>query len=230
MSISVFLDYLSKLSSFGLFIVACIGLNQLKIAKKDIRVKSERESITLTGEICTKYGNEIIILFQEIYKTISKSKYKEKINEIMKKLGNELKENEICEGFFKKSDHWFELISIYMDIDLIDDFNLLANQLEGISIYFIKGVANEEIAFAPMGESFCNICNYIIPIIALSRCTACGKCDDSYKKHSYENLIELYQIWLSKIRNEQLSSQMKKINHELNKYKSNNKVDVIGTN
>jgi len=77
------------------------------------------------------------------------------------------------------------------DIEMIEDVLNMQNSLENLALCFIKGVANESLAFSSIGKAYCNSVKYFYPFIAFAR----NKGEHNY----FDNLCQLYAIWSDRV-------------------------------
>jgi hypothetical protein len=100
----------------------------------------------------------------------------------------------------------------------------ILNQLEGFAIYFISGAADEEVAFPVAGIPFCHYVGLFAPyLIAVRNGQLTG-----VTSGKFENTVKLFELWVDRIRREQIEAQAKIIQKELKTLKSGS-VPPIGT-
>ncbi|GAQ48587.1 hypothetical protein FPK15_contig00013-0033 [Flavobacterium psychrophilum] len=91
--------------------------------------------------------------------------------------------------------------------------------MESFSTYFIKGVADEEIAYSSIGRTFCHsVENYSFDISFMRR-------EDDLQV--FNNLVALYHIWKSRLNSEKISKELLNKQNELKKIQIK-KVDILG--
>ncbi|WP_226677229.1 DUF4760 domain-containing protein [Mesobacillus jeotgali] len=223
------LEILYYIAGIGLFIIGMkglkqltiglqqvsIGLEQVSIAKQDIEIRSQREAALLAVNQSEIFSNELIPLWNNIYLM-----YKAKDIPIYKGpiLNFDLNESEInsyLQTFaktkkFKKEEY----------DDFIQNNILLANKLEAVSLYFVKGIADEQIVFESLSKSFQDMVKILYPIIVQLRQT---------NKNAFSNLIELFCIWGSRFEEKELLEQKEKISDELEKIVKKDSKPTIGS-
>lgn len=174
------LENLYYLSGILILISIVIGLFQLSIAKKTLNINSQREAASLAVKQIDIYMTQIIPLQNQLYhieqeKKIGKIKID--IGEfnsqyVMKKMGEE----EFSKAVSKRMDILGEIVAVL-------------NIMEAFSVYFIKEVADEEIAFSSVGTTFIHSVENLYFDIAVLNID---------KADSFQNLIKLYDIWSKK--------------------------------
>ncbi len=205
------IENLDLLSGPILAIIGVSAIIQIRLTKKAIITTSKREAANLAAKQIDHYNNNIIPLQDALYDAEIKEKIeKVKIDigdfnshTIEKKVGKE-KTIEIMKSRSKL------IIPILRTI----------NSMEAFSTYFIKGVADEEIAFSAVGRTFCNSVEGLYFDIA-----TCINMDDDT---SFQNTIGLYKIWSERLKKHKLSLEREKILKEYDTIKDQ-KINAIGT-
>jgi len=178
-----FLEILYFLSGIALVVVAIIALQQIKVAKEDIRIRSEREAATLTASQCERYSEKIIPILEELIELFESNsitpyngatsgvsvdrdmrdwitKYNPAITRkttgISSKHGT-IKEHMIC----------------------------VLNAFESFSIYFSKKVCDESLAFDCIASTYCFMVKACFPILMELR----------GNDGLFENTLTLYNTW-----------------------------------
>jgi hypothetical protein len=177
------------LSGPFLLIVSAFGLKQLKIAKDNIKINSKRQAITLSFDLCEKYERSL----EEKCQIIERK---------MQELG--INPNEIIQLNPSKLNHFTsEIISNNEFKKTIENYDKLskpltdlANELEGFSIAFVKGIADEELAYDLQFTQF-----YHWSVMCLTEIYMTKNLNNKpVEQILYSNLCEIYSIW--KLRNE----------------------------
>lgn len=205
-------ENLYLLSGPLIFLIGIIGLVQLKLTKKAIIISSQRSSAQLAAEQVEMYNNNIIPMQDNLF--IERSK--EKVSKISYKQGEFNRKSIYAllgEDTAKK--YSFESGRLKTAIP----FLRVINAMEAFSIYFIKGVADEEIAFSSVGQTFCDT------IKSLHFDIAIVKTDEDA---AFQNTIELYKLWSSRIEKNNLFNKKEQLTNELNKI-FDKKIPPIGT-
>ena len=166
---------------------------QLKDAKNYLRTISKREAATISAK-------QIDVFIEKIFPLADKLSAKRKEVDFPKFEGEILNftNNEVFEWDVEYRERFLEKISSVDNLDL-----KLINSLEAFSTYFTKGIADEEIAFSSIGRAYCRQVENNYPLIAFLR----G--NDQPHKY-YNNLIELYRIWKSRLEKFQIEVELEK--------------------
>lgn len=153
-------DSLEVLSFLGSIIVALVSIfaavqiyyakksleiaaKSFELTKADSLVRSKREAVVLAAEICERFANSNRTLFRDI-------------TEKLEKLGFGVFDWQLNNFDFNKSsvqdkdeaDKYAS--SILQNVGLFNDIVSVVNEIESISIYFVKGAADEEAAFSTL--------------------------------------------------------------------------------
>jgi len=179
------------LAVLGLFIFRQIKLakNQLIIAKQQliesqnqIKITSQREAANIAADKVRDYCTEIIPFENRIFDEKVKINYIEFKGPIRNFTNDEVKDwdKDFLDWFLKKPIEITEL-----------ELNVL-NKLEAFSIYFIKGIADEKIAFSSIGKAFCESVKRLYPTMTIFR-------GSKNPNKDYEILIQLYRLWSERL-------------------------------
>lgn len=206
------IENLSLLSAPILAILGFAAIIQLRLTKKAIVISSKRQAAELATQQIEVYTNKIIPLQDELSKFDEEKKFvrvpienlKDFTSEEIAKFIGEADINKVVEYNYENPD------LIVKNLNLLDTF----------SIYFIKGIADEEIGYSGCGYSFCkSVEQYAIDISILR---------DEENKDIFVNIPQLYEIWNARLKAEKISLQLLKNKADLKKIKIK-KVDIIGT-
>lgn len=175
------------LSGILILISIVVGIIQLILTKKALVVTSKREAANLAAKKVDDYVMRIIPLIDKLF-------YKE--NELkMEKPKVEL--SKFNQSTLKKEIGETEYIKIFKERLKVMSYVLaILNALEAFSVYFVKNVADEEIAYSCIGITFV----HTVDSLCFDVC-ACIKDDDDM---SFQNMIKLYEIWSNRIKKEKL--------------------------
>src|SRR6185437_7555053 len=183
MNVLRYLEAAYYVSGVGLLIVAVLALRQigvarntLKVLKRDIVLRSQREAAALAAQQCEKYVeffpklNELKAAMKAIGLTPAKTR-DHRFN----------LEFDVAEVKTTEARAWLKTLGEHLGLALD-----VLNKIDSIAIYFAKGVANEEIAFASIGESFCTQVEELYFLILHVH---------EFYPSSYESVIQLYKVW-----------------------------------
>lgn len=208
-------ENINFLSGFLIFIVALIGLYQLKIAKDSIKINSEREAAKLAFELCEKY----IPILKKLRNELVTKMYDldidaEKIEKLDLHALDEIKDNNENISEFKK------LLEKYDEIE--DELFNLVDKLEEFSISFTRKLADEQFAYSSEFLNFyqfCNLCS--VEVIKTRK-------ERPNDKAIFEHVIELYSIWKERNEKEKIEHQVKNLLAKSSKL-NDRKIKPIGT-
>ena len=208
-----YLEILYFLSCPALVVIAYIALAQIKLAKNQIevqrnanRVSAKRDALRLTSEQIKEYGTTIIPI----------------INTLDKKI----KDGNI--EFFKKSevvigDDNFKVNPCSDDAEIeklkniIPEFLNVMNALEGFSVFFVSGVADEKLAYRSLSTTFCNSVKNFLPLIVIL----------SSDSNSFSITMKLFSIWNNRLDSEAIEQQMQGLEKKL-RSKKEKTIRIIG--
>ncbi len=200
-----------------LLLVSLVAIKQLKVAKDNIRINSQRQASTMSFELCEKYEKSIIkkylILIQE-----------------MKKLGID------CEKFLSLNPSELrnlpvritddeQFIKLLENRDKLSTFSIsLINELEAFSTPFIRKLADEELAYDLQIDQF-----YAWATLCMAELHYFQNKKEGLIKMDFGgNVCDLFQIWKSRNEKEDLERQVAKLNIKKNKIISK-RITPIGT-
>ena len=149
--------------------------------------------------------------------------------------------------FFDQDEKWVGAF-LSTDRELKINCTSIINRLEAISVYFIEGIADENLAYSSIGRTFCECVELLYPFYLISRVEK--------EFNQYEKTIKLYNIWKERskdlilqienqelekyinskkllVKNQELENKMKEIENKLHelkkKVKPNKKIYPLGT-
>jgi hypothetical protein len=160
-----------------------VSEKQIKQGQEHLKTNSLRDAATISAERVNFFICTILPLGNKLFDEKMALKFPEFKGEIKDFKSSELSEWDID---FQKS----FLTQLVKNSEVIG-LNLI-NYLEGFSVYFTKGIADEEIAFSSVGGYFCSYVEIYYPLIAFQR-------DENKANEPYCNIIELYRLWKSRL-------------------------------
>lgn len=182
------------------FIVACIALYQLKIARDSARLNAQRDSLRLAASQCDSYQRSIIPLHNS--------------------LGDAIKENGIV--YFDKAevDVEGETIRVRPNLtkdELREELNKVKkisgawteafNAMEAFAVFFVSGVADENVAFSSVGKTYCcSVRKYLPHVVPMSE-------EGGY----YRNTIKLFFMWNARFEKQKLLKNKEKLEQQLDR-------------
>lgn len=211
------IENLYLLSGPLLFLTSLFAIRQLKVAKDNIRVNSQRQASTMSFELCEKYEKSLENKHDVLVSKMQELDIEvEKIFELnpssLRNLNATILNNEV----FKKILANRDALSYYQ-IDL-------ANELEGFCIPFIKKLADEELAYDLQFNQFYHWALLSLPEIHYTQKIETKLIQVDY----YGNICELFSIWKGRNEKENIDRQVATLISKKNKIKTN-KIKPIGT-
>lgn len=193
-----------------LAILGITGIIQLILTKRVIITNSKREAANLAASQIEIYNNQIIPRMDELFFCKEKNKLKKVKIEV----------GDFNTGYLKEKLGSEKIASLIEERIIIGiPFLRVMNSLEAFSTYFIKGVADEEIAYSAVGRTFCNSIEDMFFDIA-----SCRRKDDN----SFQNSIALYKLWSNRISKEKLMKEKIELMEKMDKI-NDEKINPIGT-
>lgn len=183
---------------------------QLIVMKNDMVLRSQREAAVLAAEQHLFYC-DVILSCQAKYEEVSEEEniplYSGPLYEY-----DETGLEKIEKSFYSP---WINSSQEYNDAE-ID----LLNNMDAFSLYFTKGIADEEIIFHSVAGNYCKFFRHLYRMIAYN--TKPGRVSH------YSSAIQLYDRWSSRIQLERTKQQMKELEKSIDGLK-NSQVPIIGT-
>ena len=193
-----------------------VASEALKVAKNDIEVRSEREAVALAAERCEKFAEETLPRCAE--------KYNEIFSSGLEKRKWALSDGDLQPQSLKeRQDARQWLRDLQSKPNHLSQVAAILNDLEAFAIYFAKGAADEKVAYPAIGAVFCEWTQVFAPYLAEVRSTGM----DTVTSGKYQNIVELYNIWESRSRREDLEAEADRINNQINEI-SDRSIDPIG--
>jgi hypothetical protein len=192
------LEGLYFIASVGLFATVIIGLRQLNLLKEDIKTKNKRASVEKSIEYLHWFAKDYIPKTIEVTgKVRSKNiqRYDGPIN-------TEFLFDAQCNI---DSGTIHDNITAYIEAGA----DSLLNEMEFVSAAFVNGLADEELAFNPLAQYYCQMVEELYP-------TLCYMRDDS-NVTLYSNIIRLYKIWKGRLNKIDLEKKRSKIDESISK-------------
>lgn len=205
------LEILYFISGPALVLIGYFALSQIKVAREQIeaqreasKINSKRDALRTTSEQVTRYCNEIIDLQNKLDHRIEAGGIKFFEKSKVKISGDNIQVNPCSDENERK-----KLLSIMME------FTNVMNAMEGFSIYFISGVADEKVAYLSLSNTFCGFIKKVLPLVV-------PVISDG---HRLSATIKLFHIWNARLEAESLKQQKE----DLEKKLKDNKLQSIKT-
>lgn len=195
------LEIIYFISGPALVVIAYLALSQIKVAKQQIeaqrettRISAKRDSLRVTSEQVAKYGSEIIPLQSALFKKIKS----EEVNYFAKSkvtiADNKLSTTPCAD---KKEIEKLGLIT--------QEFVSTMNSMEGFSVYFTSGVADEEIAFRSISVTFCDSISKLLPLLIPM----------TDGENRFTSTMKLFMIWHTRLQKEDMEKQKANLEEKL---------------
>ncbi len=172
---------------------ALYGLQQIRIMKRDMQVRSERAAAEKAIEYITRYVSLYIPLDNKFYDEC-----------VVKKLDSydgpvsDFKFESLPPHYLNRARERFALYSFWLPP---------LNELNTIAAAFAFGVADEKIGFSAIGRSFCAAIAWKYDVICCAR-------RDKVCPH-FEGIVTLYRLWAPRISKDELTALRQEVDRKL---------------
>ena len=208
------LEIIYFLSGPLIAVFAFMALNQIKISKQQLQndnkilnINSKRESIKLATEQCNIFMKEIIPNINMLDNIIEELKI-----DFYKKAQVTIEQGKISISPETQNDYF----KIKYSKEYIQCILEVLNSIEVFSIYFSSRIADENIAYLSVGETYCGTVKKLLPDIILVG-----------KGNHFKNILPLFMLWHFRLKKEKLENEKKKLEKELTTIKTQ-RVNPIG--
>lgn len=209
------LEIVYLLSGPALVVIAYLALSQIRIAKEQLQAQREatnvsvkRDALKATSEQIARYSFELIPLQDALFKKIKDENIK-----FFKESKTVITGDKISVNPCSDKAEMEKLASIGME------FTRAMNSIEGFSVYFISGVADEEIAFRSIAETFCTTINDLLPLLV--PLTKDG--------NRFSSTMQLFMIWHARRQKENWERQKLDLENKINTH-STQTIKPFGSN
>jgi hypothetical protein len=161
------------------------GLKQIKLLKKDIRLRNERAA----KEKSIEYGRRYLRDYVDLHAVFFSACKEAKLGSYAGPIGDFTSESVLRDA---------KVAAMSTKRYLAQSWLPAINELEALSAAFTAGVADEETGFRIFGRSFCGTVEHNYDIIALSRST------DKVAQGYWYNIVELYRLWSPRLQEAEL--------------------------
>jgi hypothetical protein len=156
------LEILYFTSGIVLAIAGLFALKQLRIAKSDIKLRAQREAASLAAQQSEKFTESLMPLVNELKQHwLSKGLLEPKTGGIRPAQRATFIELSLSPEDERR---YVERFLVAPEI-----CTTLLNGLESFAIYFVKGVADEEVAFYSQGLEFCHLVEELEGVLIKAR-------------------------------------------------------------
>jgi hypothetical protein len=208
------LEIIYFLSGPALVIAAIYGLKQLKLASeqnKQIRqtriLNSTREAYTLAGDQCKYYLENIIPLINKLDQII-----KDKNLDFFEKSEVKIKGEQISVKPYMADNSLDKVFE-----ECLEELHTVVNYIEGFSVFFVSGVAADNVGFNTLGRTYTSTVKRLLPFII-----------PFGQDGTYKHTKSLFITWYSRIEKDNLLKEKAEVEKKLKKQKSIT-IDTIGT-
>jgi hypothetical protein len=184
-----------------------VGLQQIEVSKEISKTQSQRESFKISAEKCDYFAESVIPKINSFFKSKEAGKYPNLMSiEVEETKGSfGIKTKKMKEAFTEISN----------DEGLVLE---LSNMIEGFSMYYTCGIADESIAFRPISSVYCKTVAAILPILIFS----------NNRNKTYSHTLGLYQTWNNRIKKEKAELDLQAAQKKVSEIKTR-KIKTIGT-
>jgi hypothetical protein len=202
-------ELIGSISNLVIACVAVIGMYQIVLTKRSLVINSKRRAAEYSADLVYKYMNEIIPLQNEEFL------YRERINfpkpDISNVQASSFTIEEASQVAYKKD--FIRYYKAQSNLDHTADpesykFLRNMNAIEAFAINFMKGVADEEIAYSSVGQTYCNsVKSSYFQYSALR--------SKSLQSLPFQNTVDLYNVWSSRSNKNKVKENMQKLRQEM---------------
>lgn len=191
-------EILYFLSGVGLLIGLYFAYQQLKLMREEYNTNNKRAAVEKSMEYLNYFATTIIPLNTTYSNGLSKiahQKYKGPKNDDFR--------------FDQNCSFSSEYIRKFVDASIKSGASNLLNQLEYFSAALMSGLADEELAFIPLAEAYCETIEDLYPTICYTR--------KKEGTNMFSNVIGLYKIWKDRLDLHDLAKDKTKIDEKMSK-------------
>ena len=196
----------TALATLGLVIVAIFGLQQLRLAKRELRIRLEREARSIAIEQCERFAKEIIPahdMYLREFAALNVPRFDFQGTPFDFKSENA--------EFLKRAESWVGQIPAETQKRAID----VLNRLETWAMNFNLRIADSEAAYRPASDVFCRGVIELYPFLILLR----SRLDPEL----YSNIQELFEDWQGRKEGRAIADQERNLETALRRIKKLNK-------
>ncbi len=198
------LDFLNVLFQFFLVILGGLVFYQIKLAKNDLETRCIRESRSRALDLSEKYAKEILPTIDEFYASIRAKGFKYSDYKVTDFYEDEISTDE-------KSQYDNDIKFYLANPDLYNKCIKALNQCEALAMNFTKGIADEEIVFTALSQTYCSFVKNNTAFICKLR---------DRKYNIYTNLVFLHKLWYNRVEEKGLKLQEKNVQEQLSAHKA----------
>lgn len=185
-----------------------LAASSFDLAKTDSHIRLKREAIVIAAERCEQFAREILPFLNANVEEITRIGISNEAWQLENHLLNE--------SSIKDWDAANEWLAKLRPSPIGNDVVRALNILESFAIYFVKGAADEQVAFPSIGVSFCLYINKVAPYLILLRQKKLLR----QASGPFQNIAALYSLWSDRLNKEALQLESNKINEKLSQIHS----------
>jgi hypothetical protein len=178
------IELLYFVSGIVVAIAVAMGLKQIGLLKKDIRLRNERAA----KEKAIEYASRYLCGFVGFEKVFRRERLNAKLDPYSGPIGD----------FMSGSLQSERALEMARKRYVLDSWLPAMNELEAISAAFTSGVADEATGFKILGRTFCRSVEGNYDLIAFSRHRA-----ESAQAY-WSNIVQLYKMWSPRLEEAEL--------------------------
>lgn len=197
---------ITAVSSLGVMIVAVFGLQTLRLAKLDLRIRSQREAKTIAIAQCERYAKEIIPVVNA-YQTV----FAERNVPPFAFNGVQLDFKASDEALVGRAKEWVLKIPKEGQSQCIS----VLNMLETWAMNFNLRIADPEAAYLPASDVFCRTVVQLYPLIIMLRAVN--------NPDLFSNVQQLFVDWQRRKTGKVLEAQERALSAQLDNIRKMNK-------
>lgn len=163
--------------------------DQLKIAREDVEIRYTREATKVTLDQCARWASRILPELNRLSDGLVKAGY------TFPKDANP----SFTLARAKQDPHIQKIWGTQLRLEVL----AALNEAESFAMYFTSGLADESIAFPPVAQGYCQLCQGLASFIGVHR--------PENSVQLYPNLVRLYEIWASRLEHEKLNVQQRNL-------------------
>lgn len=183
-----------------------IGLEQLKLTKAIAEKSAQRDAYRLAHEQCQSFGTVIAVQVANVIYGAHASGITVYVEPVFA----------IEDGHIVK--HNFDSGVIAAAVACLDP-TVAMNMLEGFAMFFVTGLADEEIGYRETALAFCGLAKSLMPAFWYYR---------EQKRAMYKSVVELYEMWGNRLAVEKLEEKRQEVERDLIRVKPRS-IRAIGT-
>lgn len=177
-----FWSLITGVGTLGLCLVAGWGLNSLRLTRRDMLHRAQRDGRVTAVMRCEEFARDIIPLNLPMLSALQREK-----TGVFVKNPTEVRFVDVSHDELIRASAWYGGAPVEVKTGIIN----LLNKLEAWSMYFTAQLADADVAYEPVGAIFCSlVIQYYSPLLLLRQDPSAG---------NYTNVVSLYEEWLAKL-------------------------------